>query len=200
MYPAGDVINIKHSASDYDEASDPWVLPPSGRVAAKVIADDLPPNTSMKLGNLICIERKDLPDAFLDRLIRLAAFQNTEFYRAQAMRLSTFGKPRVIACADDLPRHIALPRGLLQELLDLFQSHRIEFDVTDHRFSGVPIRSISMAIVVRVRQRRQRLWLLAMTENDGILCAPTAVGKTAVAAQLIAMRKVNTLVLVHRRI
>lgn len=25
IYPAGDVINIKHSASDYDEASDPWI-------------------------------------------------------------------------------------------------------------------------------------------------------------------------------
>src|SRR5262249_600116 len=35
--------------------------------------------------------------------------------------------------------------------------------------------------------------------DDGILCAPTAFGKTAVAARLIAMRDVNTLVLVHRR-
>src|SRR6202035_5451337 len=31
------------------------------------------------------------------------------------------------------------------------------------------------------------------------LCAPTAFGKTAIAAWLIAQRKVNTLVLVHRR-
>jgi hypothetical protein len=35
--------------------------------------------------------------------------------------------------------HIALPRGLLKEVLDLFQSHRIAVDVTDHRFSGVPV-------------------------------------------------------------
>src|SRR5436309_528613 len=105
VYPAGDVINIRHSASDYDKASDPWILPPSGRLAAKVITEALPPRVSINLGNLIYIEKKDLPDAFLDRLIRLAAFQNPEFYSAQAMRLSTFGKPRVIACADDLPRH-----------------------------------------------------------------------------------------------
>jgi superfamily II DNA or RNA helicase len=39
-----------------------------------------------------------------------------------------------------------------------------------------------------------------MAEHDeGILCAPTAFGKTAVAAWLIAARKVNTLVLVHRQ-
>ena len=35
--------------------------------------------------------------------------------------------------------------------------------------------------------------------DEGILCAPTAFGKTAVAAWLIANRKVNTLVVVHRQ-
>jgi hypothetical protein len=138
IYPAGDVINIKHSASDYDEASDPWILPPSGRLAARDITEPLPQRVSIKLGNLIYIEKKNLPDVFLDRLIRLAAFQNPEFYKTQAMRLSTFGKPRVIGCAEDLPHHIALPRGLLQELLDLFECHCITVDITDHRFSGAP--------------------------------------------------------------
>jgi superfamily II DNA or RNA helicase len=196
VYPAGDVINIKHSAFDYDEASDPWILPPCGRVAAKVITEQLPPNISIKLGNLIYVEKKDLPDAFLDRLIRLAAFQNPEFYSAQAMRLSTFGKPRVIACAEDLPHHIALPRGLLKEVLDLFESHRIAVEVTDHRFIGVPI-EVDFHGDRRAGQTEAAKALAAC--DDGILCAPTAFGKTAVAAQLIATRKVNTLVLVHRR-
>jgi superfamily II DNA or RNA helicase len=35
--------------------------------------------------------------------------------------------------------------------------------------------------------------------DEGILCAPTAFGKTALASWLIAARKVNTLVLVHRQ-
>ena len=35
--------------------------------------------------------------------------------------------------------------------------------------------------------------------DEGILCAPTAFGKTAVAAWLIAARKVNSLILVHRQ-
>jgi hypothetical protein len=37
----------------------------------------------------------------LDRLLRIAAFQNPEFYKAQTMRLSTYEKPRVIACGED---------------------------------------------------------------------------------------------------
>jgi superfamily II DNA or RNA helicase len=35
--------------------------------------------------------------------------------------------------------------------------------------------------------------------DDGLLCAPTAFGKTAVSAWLVASRGVNTLVLVHRQ-
>jgi len=38
-----------------------------------------------------------------------------------------------------------------------------------------------------------------MLEHDtGVLCAPTAFGKTVIAAAFIARRKVNTLILVHR--
>lgn len=116
IYPTGDVVNVRHGKTDYDGSSAPWILPPSGQITEKFITEPLPPNVSIKLGNLIYLEKKDLPDAFLDRLIRLAAFQNPEFYRAQVMRLSTFDKP-----------------------LDLFESHRLAVKVTDHRFGGVPV-------------------------------------------------------------
>ncbi len=195
-YPVGDVINIKHSVSEYDDESDPWIHPPSGQLPNRDISEPLPQRVAINLGNQIYIEKKGLPDVFLDRLIRLAAFQNPEFYKTQAMRLSTFGKPRVIACAEDLPRYIALPRGLLEEALNLFRTQSIEVDVIDHRFSGVPV-EVDFHGDRRARQADAAKALASC--NEGILCAPTAFGKTAVAAQLIALRKVNTLVLVHRR-
>ena len=49
-------------------------------------------------GNQIYISKEALPPALRNRLIRLAAFQNPEFYKAQAMRLSTYDTPRRIAC------------------------------------------------------------------------------------------------------
>ncbi len=81
-------------------------------------------------------------------------------------------------------------------MIDLFQSHRIAVDVTDHRFNGVPI-DVEFHGERRASQTEAVKALAAY--DDGIFCAPTAFGKTAVAAQLIAMRNVNTLVLVHRR-
>jgi superfamily II DNA or RNA helicase len=194
--PTGDIIGVRRSAFEDDDASDPWRLQPSGRSSTQVIAEPMPARVSIQRGNLIYVEKLQLPAAFLDRLIRLAAFQNPEFYSAQAMRFSTFGKPRVIACAEELPNHIALPRGLLQEVIDLFEDHGIEAEISDHRFGGVPIEPVFHG-ELRPLQKEAAKALDAF--DDGILCAPTAFGKTAVAARLISMRKVNTLVLVHRR-
>ncbi|MEK6287703.1 MAG: DEAD/DEAH box helicase family protein [Acidobacteriota bacterium] len=194
--PTGDIIGVRRSAFEDDDASDPWTLPPSGRLRTGVIEEPLPSSVSIQRGDMLYVEKKGLPAAFLDRLIRLAAFQNPEFYSAQAMRFSTFAKPRVIACAEEFDHHIALPRGLMQELLELFESHGIAVEVSDHRFGGISI-EVEFHGDFRAGQTEAANALAGF--DDGILCAATAFGKTAVAARLISTRKVNTLVLVHRR-
>jgi DNA or RNA helicases of superfamily II len=132
----------------------------------------------------------------LNRLIRLAAFQNPEFYKTQAMRLSTFGKPRVISCADDFPNHIGLPRGCLDDVLSLFNAHNVNAETTDERYNGIPI---NVNFRGQLHPLQQEAVNQLLTHDNGILSAPTAFGKTVIAAWLIAERKVNTLVLVHRR-
>jgi hypothetical protein len=56
-----------------------------------------------------------LTPALCNRLLRLAAFENPEFHRAQWMRLPTYDTPRIIGCAEDHPLHIGLPRGCLED-------------------------------------------------------------------------------------
>jgi len=75
----------------------------------KLIEGPLPKTVQVVRANLVYVESKDLPPAMLNRLLRLAAFQNPEFYKAQAMRLSTYDKPRVIACGKEFVQHIAVP-------------------------------------------------------------------------------------------
>jgi hypothetical protein len=67
----------------------------------------------------------------VSRIARLAAFQNPEFYAAQAMRLPTFGKPRVISCAELLSKHIAFPRGCLDDLLIVLRNTAISANLRD---------------------------------------------------------------------
>ncbi len=140
-------------------------------------------------------EKAQLPQALANRLIRLAAFQNPEFYRAQAMRMSVWDKPRIIGCAENFPQHIALPRGCFDAARDLLVDNGIRLDLRDERHAGTPI-AVGFSGTLRPDQEAA---VAAMLEHDaGVLCAPTAFGKTVTAAAIIARRGVNTLVLVHR--
>ena len=164
--------------------------------AERLIPGPLPAQVQIVRANLLYVDKNGLPSAMLNRLLRLAAFQNPEFYKAQAMRLSTFNKPRVIACGDDLANHIALPRGCLAEVVELFETHLIKPVIRDERCAG---HSIDVEFCGQLRPAQQDAASSITKHDEGILCAPTAFGKTAVAAWLIATRKVSTLVLVHRQ-
>jgi superfamily II DNA or RNA helicase len=192
---SGNVVGVRMSLVDENSLEDPWLLPPSGRRPEKPISGPLPASVRIVRANLLFVEKAGLPEAFLDRLNRLAAFQNPEFYKAQSMRLPTFDKPRVICCAEEFPQYLALPRGLLDELLLLLRQHRIEPELQDERYSGKPI-DVKFAGTLRDRQPEAVSRILA--HDEGVLCAGTAFGKTVAAAYLIAARRTNTLVLAHR--
>ena len=85
------------------------------------------------LAQRLFVEKAGLPSPLLNQIKRLAAFQNPEFYKKQSMRLSTALTPRVIACAEDLPQHVALPRGCQAELEELLREHGVALDVEDQR-------------------------------------------------------------------
>jgi superfamily II DNA or RNA helicase len=191
----GNLLGVRINNAE-DEDIDPWALPPSKAWAEREIPGPFPAQAQIVRSNLVYVEKNGLPSAMLNRLLRLAAFQNPEFYKAQAMRLPTFNKPRVIACGEDLASYIALPRGCIAEVEQLFEAHRIKPVIRDERFAGHPI-EVNFSGQLRPAQLDAAA---AIAEyDDGILCAPTAFGKTALAAWMIAQRKVNTLVLVHRQ-
>lgn len=155
----------------------------------------MPEALTVTLANLIYFEKAQLTQPLANRLIRLAAFQNPEFYKAQAMRMSVWDTPRVIGCAENYPQHIALPRGCLEAAQSLLRDAGIRCDLRDERYTGEPL-DVHFAGELRLDQE---MAVSAMLTYDlGVLCAPTAFGKTVTAAALIARRGVNTLVLVHR--
>lgn len=66
----------------------------------------------------------------------------------------------------------------------------------DQRFEGQPIEAKFSG---RLRSTQKDAVQAVLSHDDGVLSAPTGFGKTAVAAYVIAARKINTLILVHRR-
>jgi len=78
----------------------------------------------------------------------------------------------------------------------LLEAHRITPLIQDERFAGTPI---NVDFHCQLRPLQEEAVANIRVHDEGILCAPTAFGKTAVAAWLIAARKVNSLILVHRQ-
>lgn len=179
-----------------DGDEQPWTAPPSRQHKDPPIAGALPKTIEVVLGNQLYIAKEGLHPGLRNRLLRVAAFQNPEFYKAQAMRLSTFDKPRVIACAEDHACHIGLPRGCLDEVREVLGDLGIEAVVRDERYPGS---SINVAFHGALRPEQAAAARAMLAFETGVLAATTAFGKTVVAAWLIASRGVNTLVLVHRR-
>ncbi|HNQ22593.1 MAG TPA: DEAD/DEAH box helicase family protein [Phycisphaerae bacterium] len=191
----GRIVGVRLALPDEKDAA-PWAVPPSRRRKEIPIAEPLPTNLELVLGDGIYIADAGLPPALRNRLLRLAAFQNPEFYKAQAMRLPTYDKPRIIACAEEYSNHICLPRGCQDELLQLLSDVKIESVVRDERCAGSPL---DAAFHGQLRPEQQAAADALLAHDTGVLSATTAFGKTVVAAWLIARRAVSTLVLVHRR-
>lgn len=191
----GRVVGVRMSIDD-DPDERPWMIPPSGRRRVPAIRGKLPTKVSVVLSNLVFVEKTHLPSGLINRIVRLAAFQNPEFYQAQAMRLSTFGKPRVISCAEEFEKHIALPRGCHEELKILLDDLGIDVEGRDECSAG---NKLEVDFHGELKPKQEDAAGKILEHNIGVLSAPTAFGKTVVAAKLIGDRGVNTLVLVHRK-
>ena len=191
----GRIVNVRIATPDDDE-EEPWLAAPSRRPREPAIRGTLPKRLTLTLADQIYIAKESLPPELRNRLIRTAAFQNPEFYKAQSMRLPTYDKPRIIACAEEHSQHIALPRGCIEDVQTLLSDLKIGIDIRDERVAGRPL---DVTFQGELRPGQQKAVEELLRHETGVLSATTAFGKTVIAAWLIAARRVNTLVLVHRR-
>jgi superfamily II DNA or RNA helicase len=190
---AGQIIGVRMPALEEDD--EPWAALPSRRGKKLTVEGTLPNSVEVVLGNQVFVDRSALPPALVNCIARIAAFQNPEFYAAQAMRLPTFGKPRIISCAELFSKHVALPRGCLDDLLELFRELGIGADLRDERAEGA---HIAVNFLGQLTSEQLAAATSLLKHDAGVLAATTAFGKTVVAANIIAARGRNTLVLVHR--
>jgi superfamily II DNA or RNA helicase len=191
----GRVVGARMAEDPSEDNPSPWLRPPSRRAASVPITGPLPAQVRAVLAQQVFVEKDGLPSALLSQIKRLAAFQNPEFYKKQAMRLSTSLTPRVIGCAEETAQHLALPRGCMADLQELLVSHKVSLTLEDKRTLGAPL---TVAFTGTLEPAQQKAAHDLMQHDVGVLVAPPGSGKTVIGAHLIAARGRNTLVLVHR--
>lgn len=194
---AGTVVGLRIAESlDDEEDAAPWARAPSGAPRIRRITEPLPARVSAVLAQRLFVAKEGLPSPLLNQIKRLAAFQNPEFYKKQSMRLSTATTPRVVSCAEDLPKHVAIPRGCKMDLEELLRAHGIALDVADERTAGAPLDVRFRGTLTPVQESAARALL---AHDTGVFVAPPGVGKTVIGTYLVAARACSTLILVHRR-
>lgn len=180
--------------SDTPAADAPWR--PAKPLHARLASAKLPATVSATLAQRVYVERDGLPAAAVDALRRVAVFANPVFVERQAMRLSTGLTPRVIACFEDLPRHVALPRGCLHDARSLLEDLGIDVVLTDERSDGS---ALDATFTGKLSEDQARAVADVAAHDIGVLCAPPGAGKTVMGVALIAARARSTLILVHRK-
>ncbi len=177
---------------DDEENPKPWERFPSPGLTA----DDFPGKIKLIKANLIFILKEGVSHKALNVLKRLAAFKNPEFYKAQAMRMPTYNKPRIISCSDETDGYLCLPRGCEEDIKILLNRFNVDIELVDKTNYG---RNINVEFSGELREEQQSAVNEILKFDNGVLAAATAFGKTVIAAKIIAEKKTNTLIIVHRK-
>lgn len=193
----GTIVGVRIAEVMDDEKDTlPWTRPPSGTGRVRRVQGPMPARVSAVLAQRLFLAKDGVPPSLLNQIKRLAAFQNPEFYKKQSMRLSTAMTPRVISCAEELPKHVALPRGCRADLEELLRVHGVALDIVDERVTGSPLELRFRGKLTAVQESAARALL---AHDTGVFVAPPGVGKTVIGTYLVASRACSTLILVHRR-
>jgi hypothetical protein len=169
----GRVLGVRFPMVEEEVA--PWARPPSGRTPRTTPQEAAPASVHCVRGNRFYVDRVGLPAALVTDLRRLAAFQNPDFYKKQAMRLSTKGTPRVVTCALEEGSFLSLPRGCDRDAIELLGEWGSKAALSDERVGGrnSPFRFQGELLDV---QRRAAAGVLP--HDIGVVVAPPGTGKT----------------------
>lgn len=176
-----------HTKTGFGESAGKRYSFPEGSLAEKI---------QIVLGNAIYLRQNELTPSLRGMLIRLASFVNPKYAEMQRMRLNVYATPRIIDCSINGDDWLVLPRGCLDPVLKTLRDEGAEWELTDRRQNGT---RVEVDFVGELRSEQRNAGQKLLENETGVLAAGTAFGKTVLAAWIIAARKVNTLVLVHRK-
>lgn len=162
---------------------------------SKISKKDVDGILNIKITNDICISKIGISSKALFAFKYLSVLSNREFYEKQSKRISTYNIPRFIKLFKEDTSNLYLPRGCLDELVNLLKVNNINFKIIKELSYGEIIK-VEMSTELYERQIIPKDELLK--HENGILVAPPAFGKTVVATSIICEKCCNTAIIVNK--
>jgi len=184
------VLIAETDKTDKEDIVKPWEKKP----ASKQDTFRYTGTVRITKANMLYIEKSDLPESLLNRVKRLAAFKNPAFYKALALRFSTYQIPRIIDTSFEDQGYLGIPRGCESDLVDFFRKCGAQADWEDKTCDGL---GLDVCFQGNLDEDQTVAAQALLEHENGVLSAPPGFGKTVIGAYIIADRKVNTLILVH---
>lgn len=141
------------------------------------------------------IPLKELSTSFINHLKSLACFDNPQIKTLLALRRPLYNTPKIIRSYEEDEFYLKLPRGLIKRVIKLFETHGIEYSLTNKTFE----KAASFPKIGFKLREEQALAIEKIMEQDFSICvAPPGFGKTLIGAKIIQLRQVNCLVIVNK--
>lgn len=157
-------------------------------------AEDVSEKLNIILSNRVYIETSNLKPRLQNQIRRMAVFSNPIFFKNSAIGLSNHANSRYIYLGEDDKGYICIPRGLFDQLIERCKKAKISYKVTDKRCSGTKIQA---KFIGELRENQSKAVHQLLRYDNGILNAATAFGKTVVCSNIIAQKKLGTLILLE---
>lgn len=195
-WPAEGVMSVFQSdAEDQEDAGTPMLFGRSPRPSlGHFNQGDVAGAMQIILSDGVYIDKRNLKPRIQNAIRRIAAFSNSQFFINLKMGFSNQDTSRIVYAGYDEGDYIVIPRGCLDDLKSLLDDAEISYSITDQRQAG---RRMDVEFNGTLYPEQAVAAEKMLFNDNGVLAAATAFGKTVVGAYLIAQQKVNTLVLVH---
>ncbi len=149
------------------------------------------------LKDAIYINTTNLSTTIQDKLKALASFANPQIKILEGLRKPLYNTPRTIKGyeEDKKSNTLILPRGLMRDVIQLFNENNINSSFQDERFYQ---KEEFKDVVFTLRDEQQKA-INYINKKDFCMCvAPPGFGKTLLGAKMIELRHANTLVIVNK--
>lgn len=150
----------------------------------------------LTINSMISIHRSVLPPALVSYVREQLNILNVERLVKEMAGLPTFGAPKYIKTLvvdDDVLR---IPRGFLAPLREWLKEKKMPFGFIDER---PQLDQIAFNHRIALRGYQQQAIDACAHENEGVIVAPAASGKTLMGLALIAQKRQPAIILTHRR-